>query len=270
KKVITNWAVESGPNSRFSTTWQTNGAGGQGGIWQSGMGLSSDGQRFFVATGNGQGGENQGIPASGQSGCRTLGEAVINLGVDSSTGKISLIDYFQPYDYINMDGGDQDFGSGGVSLLDPTVFKGTGVSRLAVTTGKNGKIYIMNADNLGGYKQGPGQTDLVVQEIITNRAVFGGIGSYPLEGGYIYRYVKAAHRHSRIVVTCTLRSLSAINGAFVNCQGILMRLVFTLVGATTETSAGRVGPGIPTITTYKGQAGTAILWSTDPDAGLRA
>ncbi|KAK4984994.1 hypothetical protein LTR50_006268 [Elasticomyces elasticus] len=253
KEIITNWAVESGPNSRFSTTWQTNGAGGQGGIWQSGMGLSSDGQRFFVATGNGQGGENQGIPASGQSGCRTLGEAVINLGVDSSTGKISLIDYFQPYDYINMDGGDQDFGSGGVSLLDPTVFKGTGVSRLAVTTGKNGKIYIMNADNLGGYKQGPGQTDLVVQEIITNRAVFGGIGSYPLEGGYIY---------STPVGYPTSVYKLGFNGGGAP--------VFTLVGATTETSAGRVGPGIPTITTYKGQAGTAILWSTDPDAGLRA
>lgn len=32
-----------------------------------------------------------------------------------------------------MDGGDQDFGSGGIALLDPTVFKGTGVSKMAVT-----------------------------------------------------------------------------------------------------------------------------------------
>ena len=75
-----------------------------------------------------------------------------------------------------MDGGDQDFGSGGVVLLDPKTFSGTGVARMAVTTGKNGKIYFMNADNLGGYKQGPGQTDLVVQTIVTNQAVFGGIG----------------------------------------------------------------------------------------------
>lgn len=125
-------------------------------------------------------------------------------------------DYFQPYDYQNMDGGDQDFGSGGISLLDPTVFKGTSISRMAITgklsprsvvpreeyrrphyheantdqvllvAGKNGKIYILNANNLGGYKMGPGQTDGIVQTIVTNKAVFGGGGSYPLEGGYIY------------------------------------------------------------------------------------
>ena len=34
-------------------------------------------------------------------------------------------------------------------------------------------------------------------------------------------------------------------------------------------SAGRVGVGIPTITTYKGQAGTALLWVSDVEGGLR-
>lgn len=85
-----------------------------------------------------------------------------------------------------MDGGDQDFGSGGIALLDPTVFKGTGVSKIGVTAGKNGKIYILNANNLGGYRLGSGQTDGIIQTIETNKAVFGGSGSYPLEGGYLY------------------------------------------------------------------------------------
>lgn len=41
-----------------------------------------------------------------------------------------------------MDAGDRDLGSGGVSLLDPNVFKGkNGVSRLALTIGKNGKVF---------------------------------------------------------------------------------------------------------------------------------
>lgn len=232
--VATNFAVEAGPNSRFTTDWTVNGGGGQGGIWQAGMGLASDGNRLFFATGNGQGGENQGTPASGQSGCRTLGETVTNLGIDTETGKLSLVDYFQPYDYVNMDGGDQDFGSGGVVLLDPTVFNGTGVARMAITTGKNGKIYFMNADNLGGYKQGPGQTDLVVQTIVTNEAVFGGVGQYPLEGGYIYS-------------TPVGEPTSAYKLGF-NANGVPQ---FTLAGATPESSAGRVGPGVPTITTGK-------------------
>jgi len=52
---------------------------------------------------------------------------------------------------------------------------------MGVTAGKNGKIYIVNADNLGGYRLGVGQTDGILQTIVTNQAVFGGVGSYPLE-----------------------------------------------------------------------------------------
>jgi iron transport multicopper oxidase len=97
---------------------------------------------------------------------------VVNLAIDPATGKLTTQDYFQPYDYQNMDGGDQDFGSSGVTLLDPTIFKGTGVNRIAVGSGKNGKIYFMNADNLGGYKQGSGGSDGIIQTINTQKAVF--------------------------------------------------------------------------------------------------
>ncbi|KAM3075142.1 hypothetical protein ACMFMF_005823 [Clarireedia jacksonii] len=46
--------------------------------------------------------------------------------------------------------------------------------------------------------------------------------------------------------------------------------LFTLFGQTQTNSAGVVGIGIPTVTTYKGQAGTGILWVSDPNAGLKA
>ena len=152
-----------------------------------------------------------------------------------------------------MDGGDQDFGSSGLTLLDPTVFHGTGVSKMAVTAGKNGKAYILNANNMGGFKNGPGGTDGILQTITTNKAVFGGLGSYPLEGGYIYMTP---------VGFPTYVYKLGFDG-----NGVPL---FTQTGATTEASAGRVGTGIPTITTYQGKAGTAILWMCDPDAGLRA
>ena len=122
-----------------------------------------------------------------------------------------------------------------------------------MTAGKNGKIYILNANNLGGYKLGPGQTDGIIQTIVTNKAVFGGSGSYPLEGGYLYLtpvgYPTYAYK-------------LGFSGSGVP--------VFSLAGQTNEVSAGRVGVGIPTITTYQGKEGTAILWMCDPDAGLRA
>jgi len=63
---------------------------------------------------------------------------VANFGV-SSSGKITLGDYFEPYEYTSMDAGDRDLGSGGIALLDPTVFHGTGVAKMAVSVGKNGK-----------------------------------------------------------------------------------------------------------------------------------
>lgn len=168
-------------------------------------------------------------------------------------GKLSLTDYFQPYDYQNMDGGDQDLGSGGVVLLDPATFSGAGVSKMAVTCGKNGKIYIVNANNLGGYRLGVGQTDNVVQTIATSKAIFGGAGSYPLEGGYIY--------------STPVGYPTYVYKLGFSSSGIP---IFSLAGQTAEVSAGRVGSGVPTITSNKGQAGTAILWMTDPDAGLRA
>ena len=140
-----------------------------------------------------------------------------------------------------MDGGDQDFGSGGIALLDPTVFKGTGVSKIGVTAGKNGKIYILNANNLGGYRLGPGQTDGIIQTIETNKAVFGGSGSYPLEGGYLY---------STPVGYPTFVYKLGFSGTG--------QPIFSQVGQTREKSAGRVGVGIPTITNYQGKEGTAI------------
>ena len=57
----------------------------------------------------------------------------------SASGKITLSDYFEPYEYTSMDAGDRDLGSGGVALLDPNTFKGAGVTRIAVSIGKNGK-----------------------------------------------------------------------------------------------------------------------------------
>lgn len=55
------------------------------------------------------------------------------------------------------------------------------------TSGKNGKIYVVNADNLGGYKLGPGQHDNVLQTIETDLAVFGGAGCTLYYSPYFHR-----------------------------------------------------------------------------------
>lgn len=155
--------------------------GGKAGIWQSGMGISTDGiSSIFFNTGNGQGHANGDVPASGRTPLSTLDETVINLKIAASgtSPTFSLTDYFEPFEYVNMDAADRDLGSAGVALLDPSVFTApkVGVSRIAVTVGKNSKTYIMDANQLGGFKQGPSGTDGILQTIPAQNAVFGGVG----------------------------------------------------------------------------------------------
>ena len=113
---------------------------------------------------------NGDVVASGRTPLSTLDEVIGDFGV-SSAGKITLMDYFEPYEYVTMDAGDRDLGSGGVTLLDPDTFKGTGVARMAVSIGKNGKAYVVNANNLGGFKQGSGgeyQSSTLTNDVDTN------------------------------------------------------------------------------------------------------
>lgn len=93
----------------------------------------------------------------------------------------------------------------------------------------------MNADNLGGFKLGPGGTDNIIQTIVAPGSVFGGAGSYPLEGGYIY--------------FTPVGSPTLVYALGQDQNGVPL---FSKVGQSPENSAGRVGVGVPTITSYKG------------------
>jgi hypothetical protein len=188
-KLLTSYVTSGGVGSPPQDgTW--NGGGGGAGIWMAGSAIASDQSgRIFFATGNGYKTDiNQNQPASGRLRLDTLSECVVNMNVNASTGTVTPQDYFEPYTYLAMDAGDRDLGSGGVCLPDPATFSGGGIARLAITVGKNGIAYIMNADNLGGYKLGSGGTDAIVQTIAMpgGGSVFGNAGTYPLEGGYLY------------------------------------------------------------------------------------
>jgi iron transport multicopper oxidase len=99
----------------------------------------------------------------------------------STDGVLSLTDYFEPKGYIALDQGDEDLGSGGIALLNSSVFSGEGVAQIGVVVGKSGIIYIVNANNLGGYKEGLNQSDAVLQTLQMPNGVWGGCGAYNLE-----------------------------------------------------------------------------------------
>ena len=108
-------------------------------IWMSGWGLAADdsGNVVFV-TGNSD------YAGTSYDGITDVQESVVKVSPDLST----LVDIFTPDDQVNLDENDTDFGSGGAMILPD---QPNTIPHLAVAAGKDGNMYFMNEDDLGGY-----------------------------------------------------------------------------------------------------------------------
>lgn len=138
--VVRLWSDESGVG------------GSAAGIWQSGGGLMSDGPgRIFFTSGNGV----SPPPGPGTSPPDQLAESVVRLAAGPN-GTLSAQDFFSPANAPVLDAGDVDLGSGGVTGLP---FGTSTYPALLTQTGKDGRIFILNRNNLGGREQGPGGSD---------------------------------------------------------------------------------------------------------------
>jgi hypothetical protein len=108
-------------------------------IWMSGFGPSTDDSgNVLVVTGNSD------PSGTTYDGVTNIQESVIKVSPDLST----LIDLFTPSNWAALDKGDGDFGSGGVLVLPD---QPGSYPHLAVAAGKAGSMFLMNADDLGGY-----------------------------------------------------------------------------------------------------------------------
>jgi len=107
-------------------------------IWMSGAGLAADstGSIYFI-TGNSD-------PTS-YDGVDDIQESIVRETADLT--KIQTL--FTPSDQPTLDSLDRDFGAGG-PLLVPNQKSGT-LRHLAVAAGKDGNLFILNRDSLGGF-----------------------------------------------------------------------------------------------------------------------
>ncbi|MFE9440384.1 choice-of-anchor D domain-containing protein [Streptomyces sp. NPDC006602] len=158
------------------------GAGtGGAGIWQSGGGLVSDGSgRIFFSTGNGI------SPAPGPGGTTqgTLAESVVRLQVNADNS-LSTADFFSPTDASTLDLNDQDISSGAPMAL-PDGF-GTGEHpHLLVQQGKDGRVFLLDRDNLGGMGQGASGGDAAVSVSGPYQGMWGHPAFWGGDGGYVY------------------------------------------------------------------------------------
>ncbi|KAI5803029.1 hypothetical protein EDC01DRAFT_627840 [Geopyxis carbonaria] len=273
-KLVALWASQTGPLAPSVDTGFYSGGGG-GSIWQASMGFVSDrSDRFFLVTSDGKVFNSSMKPTIGKNPPRILEGSVINMKI-LSDGTISPQDHFRPHNYTEMGTSLRDLGSGGLAMLDPQYFSGTGAGRLGVAGGENGILYLLDLDNLGGYKQGPNGTDAVLQSWVVpgniRGRIYGSIGSYPLEGGYIY--VKPAGLRSVLAYKFGHRYGGWFRSQFhKRFKGSLGtgKPFFSAASATNESIPTNVGVGAPVITTYKGKKGTGIVWIIDRIEGLTA
>lgn len=121
--------------------------GSDGGTWMSGAAPAADaaGNIYFII-GNGTFDtvlNTSGLPSQGD-----CGNCYVKV---SSTLPLTLLDYFTPLNTVMQSGGDVDFGSGGPLLL-PDVTDAAGKTRhLAVGSGKDANIYVLDRDNMGKF-----------------------------------------------------------------------------------------------------------------------
>ena len=106
-------------------TFNTTPAGNEGGIWSCGMAPAADTNgNIYVVTGNGT-----------FDGTQDYGMSMIKL-----SPSLSVEDYATPSNWSSLNGGDQDFGSGGVVLVPP---------HYAVGIGKSTSLYLADINNMG-------------------------------------------------------------------------------------------------------------------------
>jgi hypothetical protein len=144
-------------NLSLQKVFNTSPNGSASGIWESGGGLGVDAAgNLYFANGNGflQSGFGGFNPAIG-----SYSETVMKL---STTGQLSVADYFTPTDWQNLDNNDADLGSGGTMLL-PDAVGSAAHPHLLVETGKTGRLYLIDRGNMG--KNNTPNADLNLQTV---------------------------------------------------------------------------------------------------------
>ena len=201
--------------------------GSDGGIWMSGQAPAIDSSgNLYLATGNGT------VDTSGGA---NRGESFLKL--TRSNTNLLVSSWFTPYDWQNLENGDIDLGSGGLLLIPGT--------SLAFSGGKEGIMYLVNRDSMGGLTASTTTNDNIVQSFaVTTDEVHGGPVWWDTAGAS-YGYVWPS-------------SVKLQQYAFNRGAGKFTLPVFAQ--SPTAAPGGQPG-GILALSSQGTNGGTAILWA---------
>ena len=253
KEPYEGWLAGVSTSGQLKTMWAT--GLHAGGIWQSGGGLLSDGpgQILFV-TGNGTGSEGDPSPGPGKSPLEgSLSDSVVRVEVQHET-ELKATDFFSPFNTHSLNELDLDLGSGGPIGLPSPYFGTPSTPHLLVESGKDGRVFLLNRDNLGGMAQGPGGTDAVVQKLGPYGGQWDAPALWPGEGGYVY-----------IDTVPPDESAGATEGGYLRffkygVNGTTGEPELSLAGTSSDEFG--YGSGSPIVTSSGTSGGSALLWVT--------
>ncbi|HEY2352251.1 MAG TPA: hypothetical protein VGH83_07050 [Candidatus Acidoferrum sp.] len=118
-----------------STVYNDDASSSYGGIWMSGGAPAADSSNnLYLITGNGN-----------FNGTTEFGDSFLKLSTGSG---ISVSSFFAPSDQASLNSSDGDLGAGGAAILVDQ--SSSPVPRLVIGGGKEGKLYLLNRDSLGG------------------------------------------------------------------------------------------------------------------------
>jgi hypothetical protein len=218
----------------------------QAGIWQGGGGIMSDGSgRIFVTSGNGVSPtKHAGTSPGGQ-----LAESVIRLAVNSN-GTLSAKDFFSPAAAPSWDAADKDYGSGAPVGVPFAV----GAYNALAQIGKNGQIWLLDRDNLGGREQGSGGTD---KDLFVTKA-YGGEWGHPAIFGDTP--VTIANSHTKPVDNDFLVSVGKDDAMRVFRFAVNGSGKPLLTNVATSSLTFGYTSGSPVVTSSGGNASSAVIW----------
>lgn len=215
---------------------------GEGGIWQSGGGLVSDGSgQIIVTTGNG---DTSPVPPSNAP-PTSLEQAVVRLAVQPN-GTLKATDWFSPDARQVLDEYDSDLGGAGPMAI-PDGYGTASHPHLLVQGGKNGLVYLLDRDHLGGLGQGPHGKD----KALTVLGPYNGMWSHPAfwggaDGAYVYTVESAGYLRA-------LQLTAKANG------------VPTLTSVATSSTTFGFGSGSPVVTSDGDTSSSALVWVVSVD-----
>lgn len=203
--------------------------GNEGSFWGGGAAPAADADgNIFLVAGNGSFDANNGGV--------DLGESFIKV---SSANGLKVEDYFTPFNYSPLDNQDLDVGSAGVAFLGDEAGS-TAHPHLMAGSGKEGRIYLLDRDNLGKWQAGSDS-----QIVGSVASAVGGLFGNPAY-------------YNQAVYFCgsgdSLKAFSVSNA--------------TLSRTPVSQSASSLGVCTPSISANG--ASNGIAWAIDPSATLHA